>query len=352
MTMKNAIPMLSLVLVTLVAATSCAENGQVTEDNTGNQPTSEDFSAEKDRGEAILQLRGDSGTEYSGSCAIGDQEPAEIGGQVPATYTYEPKERPLKCEISSDGDIQVNLTTDQNVRSVQQISGGTLNLTYENGRISSFVSSSSGSSSGQRSSSSSQGDAISEDSDVTSESRDVSGFNEVELKGIGKLSIQQTGSESLTIEAEEDVLPKIRTEVVNNRLVIGPEANTTIDTSEPINYKLTVKDLNALEVSGSGDVEAEDVSTDELAVTISGAADVDMAGRADSQEIEVSGSGGYRAEDLKSKEAKVEVGGSGSAVVNVSDELDAEVSGSGSVEYIGDPTVSQDVSGAGEVSKH
>ena len=352
MTTNNAMTLLTLVLVTLAAATSCAQNDRVTEDNTRNEPTSEDLSAEQDRGQVILELRGGSGTKFSGSCAIGDQEPEEIGGQVPANYTYEPEERPLKCQISSDGDIQVNLTTDQNVRSVQQISGGTLNLTYQNGSISSSVSSSAGSSSGQRSSSSSQGDATSEASDVTSESRDVSGFNEVELKGIGKLSIQQTGSESLTVEAEADVLPKVRTEVVNGRLIIGPETNTPIDTSEPLNYKLSVKNLNALRVSGSGDVEAEGISTDELAVTISGTAEVNMTGRADSQEIEVSGSGEYRAEDLKSKEARVEVGGSGSALVNVSEKLDAEVSGSGSVEYIGDPTVEQDIGGAGEVRKH
>ena len=192
----------------------------------------------------------------------------------------------------------------------------------------------------------------SEFSNVTSESRDVSGFNEVELNGVGNLSIQQTGSESLTVEAEEDVLPKLRTEVENNRLIIGPKPNTIIHTTEPINYKLTVKDLNALEVSGSGNVDAESISTDKLAVTVNGAGDVKVAGRADSQDIDISGSGDYRAGDLESKEVKIEVGGSGSAVVNVSDELNAKVSGSGSVKYIGDPTVNQDVSGAGRVSKY
>ena len=184
-----------------------------------------------------------------------------------------------------------------------------------------------------------------------SETRDVSGFNEVELNGVGNLSIQQTGSESLTVEAEEDVIPKIRTEVVDNRLIIGPEPNTTINTTERINYKLTVKDLNALSLSGSGNVDAEGVSTDELVVTDSGAGDIKASGRADTQDIDISGSGKYRAEDLESKEAKIDVKGSGSATLNVSDELNARVSGSGSVEYIGDPAVDQEVSGAGRVRK-
>ncbi len=195
-------------------------------------------------------------------------------------------------------------------------------------------------------------DTINDSSNVTSESRDVSGFDEVELNGVGNLSIEQTGSESLTVEAEEDVLPKIRTEVEGDRLIIGPEPGSSIHTIEPIDYTLTVDDLSALEVSGAGNVEAEGISTDELAVTVSGTVDVEISGRAGRQEVEISGSGDYRAEDLESREVKIAVGGSGSAIVNVSDELDAEVSGSGSVEYIGNPTVNQDVSGAGGVRKH
>jgi hypothetical protein len=322
----------------------------------GNAQTSGDSGEDQ----AQLELKGDSGTEFSGSCAIGDEEPEEISGQVPQSFTYDLNGNPLKCEITSEGNIEANLSVG-NTHSVQRFSGGTLNLTYENGSISSSVSSSSGSS-GQASSSSSQvtsssssssaGNTAEEPSNVTSESRNVSGFEEVELQGVGNLSIQQTGSESLTVEAEEDLLPKVRTEVVDNRLIIGPKPNTSVLTTEPINYRLTVKDLGALEVSGSGSVDAEGISTDELAVTITGAGDVKINGKANSQQVAILGSGDYRAEDLESKEVKVDVGGAGSAIVNVSDELNAEVSGSGSVEYKGDPTVNKYVSGAGRVSKH
>jgi hypothetical protein len=348
---KNIATLLALVLVALIAS-SCAENEQVSEDNnTKDQGTTKGSNGDKERGpEATLELQGEPATEFSGSCTVGDEEPEEISGQVPESFTYELGGRLLECEISTEGDIQVDLTVGS-VHSVQQISGGTLKLTYENGSISS-VASSSTDSSRQESSSSSQGDTLRETNNVTSEARDVSGFNEVELKGVGNLSLEQTGSESLTVEAEEDVLPKIRTEVENKRLIISPERNTSINTTKPINYKLTVKDLNTLKVSGSGNVEAKDINTDELAVTIGGAGDVEIRGSADSQEVEISGSGEYRAGDLESKEATIDVRGSGLATVNVSDELEADVSGSGSVEYIGDPMVQQEVSGAGEVRKH
>ncbi len=348
---KTVTTLLALVVLVALAATGYAGGGQASEGNTENQTTTEGSNGERNRGrEATLELQGESETEFSGSCTVGDQEPEEISGEIPETFTYKLKKKPLDCEISSDGALQVELTVGKNVHSVQRISGGTLNLTYNNGSISSAVSSSSGSS--VRESSSSSSGATTQGSDETaSESRDVSGFEEVELRGVGNLSIQQGDSESLTVEAEEDVLPKIRTKVKNNRLIIGPKRNTTIDTTKPIIYELTVKDLSALEVSGPGDVEAEDISTDELAVKINGTGDVEVSGETDSQNVEISGSGDYQAEDLESEQAEVDVVGTGSAIVNVSDELDAKVSGTGSVEYVGDPTVNQDVSGTGEVSE-
>lgn len=287
----------------------------------------------EERSAAPLTLEGSPETEFSGTCAVGDAKPEEIGGQTPQSFTYDLGWKPLECEIASEDSVEVTLTHDNN-RSAQRISGGTLNLIYDNGSISSSTSSSSsqvGSSSGtadEEISDATNGSA----GDVASETRDVSGFAEVELRGIGNLSIRQTGEESLRVEAEEGVLPKIRTEVVDGRLVIGPEPDTSIQTTRPIDYEPSVEDLRALEVLGSGAVE--------------------IGGRADSQNLSVSGSGDYRAMELESKQAKVDVEGAGSAVVNASDALDVTVGGAGSVEYAGDPAVEQDGSGAGRVSKH
>lgn len=334
--------LLVIVLLSVAFASGCA----------GNAEAGSGVSGDSGEDQVRLEVVGDPGTEFSGSCAVGDEEPEEISGQAPQSFTYDLNAERLECEIASEDYIEANLTAG-NTNSVQQINGGALNLTYQNGNISSSSSSSvslSSSSSGETGNASS--DATGGASNVTSESRDVSGFDEVELRGVGNLSINQTGGEFLMVEAQEGVLPKIKTEVVNNRLIIGPERKSTIQTTQPINYTLTVKDLKALKVSGSGDVQAQGISTNELAVTMSGTADVKLSGEADSQEIDISGTGDYQAEDLESKEVKVDVGGTGSAIVNVSEELDAKVSGAGSVEYVGDPTVQQDVSGTGEVSEH
>jgi hypothetical protein len=75
------------------------------------------------------------------------------------------------------------------------------------------------------------------------------------LRGIGNLFIEQAGSESLTVEAEKAVVPELATRVVDGRLIIGPESNSGIHTTGPINYHLTVKNLNSLKVLGPANAE-------------------------------------------------------------------------------------------------
>ncbi|MGH8910660.1 MAG: head GIN domain-containing protein [Egibacteraceae bacterium] len=186
---------------------------------------------------------------------------------------------------------------------------------------------------------------------VVSESRTVSGFTGVALTGIGELRIEQTGDESLTIEAEDNILPLLTSDVSARILRLGTRSNTSIVTTKPIIYRLTVKDLSSLTVSGAGDATVLNLATTSFTAVISGSGNVTASGMAETQDVTISGSGTYTAEDLASDAAEVTVSGSGDAVVRVSDTLDATVSGSGSIAYIGDPAVSQHVSGSGTITK-
>lgn len=185
----------------------------------------------------------------------------------------------------------------------------------------------------------------------TGEAREVSGFTGVDLSSIGALQIDVTGTESLTIEADADVLPLLTSEVSGGVLRLGVAPGSEIVDSGPILYRLTVATLDSLVVSGAGDATATNVATDRLTVEVSGAGDVTVSGTADSQAVTISGTGNYDGEDLQSATAEVEVDGAGGAVVRVSDRLDATVGGVGSVEYIGDPQVTEDVSGVGSVER-
>jgi Putative auto-transporter adhesin, head GIN domain len=187
---------------------------------------------------------------------------------------------------------------------------------------------------------------------LASESRPVTGFTKVELSGTGELTIEKTGTESLAISAEDNILPLLTSEVSGDTLALGTKRNTEIVTTKPINYALTVKDLTGLTLSGSGNIRVSNLSTTELTTKISGSGTITASGTADDQDLDISGSGRYQADQLASKTVNAGISGSGTASVLVSDALDVRISGSGTLTYSGDPTrVTQDVSGSGKLIK-
>jgi len=202
--------------------------------------------------------------------------------------------------------------------------------------------------------------------DIETEERDVSGFDEVYLSGIGNLIITQGEEESLVIEADDNIIPLIRADVSGDRLTIGFKRGYSFIPAAKIKFHLTVIDLDKISISGAGDVDCDNFSTDQLELEISGvgdinfninaeriettssgAGDITLTGEVDSQDIDISGVGKYDAEELESRECSISLSGAGSVTVNASEELDINISGVGNVYYVGSPYVEQDISGLG-----
>lgn len=214
--------------------------------------------------------------------------------------------------------------------------------------------------------------SVSGSGDVVEEERPVSGFSGVHLAGLGTVIIELGDQEALVIEAEDNLLEYFETEVRDGTLWIEQQDNTNLRPKEPVNFYVTVKSLDSvavsgsgeikvppvsaerfsLDVSGSGAVKIEDLGADSLEVTISGSGEVDIAGGGvESQDVNISGSGEYDARDMESVTADVRVSGSGEATLRASDHLQVDISGSGDVRYVGNPTLDSDVSGSGDVER-
>ncbi len=205
--------------------------------------------------------------------------------------------------------------------------------------------------------------------DVVTESRDVSGFDEVVLQGSGTVRIEVTGTDSLTIEAEDNLMEYLTSDVDSGRLELGAERS--ISPTEEIVYTITAASIEGMTisgsgqmtangivgdrldaaVSGSGSVEIQAIEVDSVSVRISGSGSVEISGSARDLELSISGSGAYEGVNLITEFGSVTVSGSGDAVVYVTDQLEAEVSGSGNIEYFGDPSVDAVSSGSGNISK-
>ena len=151
------------------------------------------------------------------------------------------------------------------------------------------------------------------------ESRDVSGFDQVDLSLSGTVFIAVTGTESLTVEAEDNILPLLTTEVRNSRLELG--GKQSISPTREIVYTITVVSLEAVAVSGSGSVTATNIDADAFNVEISGSGTLIPDGASKSLDVSISGSGAFEGEALESATGTVSVSGSGDAVLNVTDDL-------------------------------
>jgi hypothetical protein len=204
------------------------------------------------------------------------------------------------------------------------------------------------------------------------ETREVGDFNAISLSGIGTLVIEQGEETELQIEAEDNLLRYLESEVRNDTLYLGVAEGTNIVPTRGIRYEVTVATLEEVALSGLGNVEVEDLETDRFKLDVSGGGDVELDaliadalevrisgvgsvdvedGEVATQQITISGGGGYSARGLASEEAEIDISGLGRATVRVSEMLDVSISGGGSVNYIGDPDVNRQISGVGSVEK-
>ncbi|MFM9838899.1 MAG: head GIN domain-containing protein [Cyclobacteriaceae bacterium] len=245
------------------------------------------------------------------------------------------------------------------------------------------------------------------------ETRSVAAFSKISFRVPGKLVLRQGSPQKVEIEGDKETLSKIETEVKGDRLSIGNERwNWGWSSNDRVMVYITVKDISALSVSGSGDLITEgkiitnkldlnvsgsgslqteaSVSGDmeanvsgsgridvkgsceslesdisgsgrvnasltilrNIAVDISGSGKFEGSGSAKEIKTEISGSGKVFASNLEVDICNVRISGSGDVEINVKSELDANISGSGTVSYKGNPShVNGHSSGSGKVRK-
>lgn len=249
----------------------------------------------------------------------------------------------------------------------------------------------------------------------TKETRNVDTFTKIAFRVPGKLYLKQGNEQKVVLEGDKSVLSKIETEVSGGRLNIGRDndnwkmwdwdddkitvyitikeieglsvsgsgdllgegtfkaADIDLQVSGSGNLKITVDATGAMEanVSGSGNIEVSGSSrsleskvsgsgkvylntkiAEEADVNVSGSGKILAKGTAKNIQATISGSGEVLAADLEVDRCEVRISGSGDVEINVKSELEATISGSGSVTYKGNPNqVNSHSSGSGRVRK-
>lgn len=207
---------------------------------------------------------------------------------------------------------------------------------------------------------------------VISETRDVSGFRALEIDYPAEVFVSQGDQELLTIEAEDNLLPGLKTEVDNGVLQIfyKAEKGKHVNPTRVVKITIVARDLKDVEFNSAGELTIEGLKTDSLEVSLSGAGSLELervqikglgvdlsgagsmtaSGTADDLNLNISGFGDFKGADLHGKVASVNISGAGSATVWVDDDLTASISGAGSIRYYGSASVSKRISGVGDVN--
>lgn len=206
------------------------------------------------------------------------------------------------------------------------------------------------------------------------ETRDVADFDEVVMRLSGKVYIKLGDKNEVILEGDEDLLEKVELDVRGGRLSIGEESRSRWSwrrSRTSLNVYITVKELNGVSVSGSGDIIGQDIfKSNDFKVSVSGSGDIELeldakdvdsrisgsgnielSGSAEYAKLGMSGSGKYLAEEMKVDTYEISISGSGRASVNAQESLDVRISGSGSVYYRGRPSVNSSVAGSGRIRR-
>lgn len=223
------------------------------------------------------------------------------------------------------------------------------------------------------------------------ESREATLINHVVNTTAADVVYRKGDTTSITIFAESNLISHIVTDVNSmGKLEIRTDPrNACFDYRQKPRITITSPLLSGMEVTGSGNFEADSlsgqgvelkltgsgnlytrfISTEELIVihtgsgnaeigrsecddtdfTITGSGDLSISGNATGGTTRVTGSGNVEAADLILTTANATITGSGNIYTHVVNSLNAVISGSGNIYLRGNPTVNQSISGSGRV---
>jgi len=203
---------------------------------------------------------------------------------------------------------------------------------------------------------------------IVKEERDLSKFNGVELKNSANVFITQGKEQSFTIEAEDNIVSHITTTIKDSELKISTDED--IHPTKEINIYITVTELSALELKGSGNIKTSNeikcndmtlrltgsgnislmLDSKTLNLELTGSGNIDLEGQTNEATMSISGSGNVESKGLKSINDEISITGSGNCTVDVKNNLNVLITGSGNVYYLTDPeSIRGTIKGSGKI---
>lgn len=209
---------------------------------------------------------------------------------------------------------------------------------------------------------------------MTSANRSTSNYDALDLTGSMDVQLVSGTEGNLRIEAEENLLEYIVTDVEGGKLRISTKKGYNLEPSRNKEIKIIVpfRDLSEVSLTGSGDIFSSEVITADnfettitgsgdiklpvraknAGASITGSGDIELSGSGNDFNCKVTGSGDIQAFDFKCERVDAVVIGSGDIHVFATEELRAKIPGAGDIVYKGNPQKEDfKTLGVGSISK-
>jgi hypothetical protein len=179
------------------------------------------------------------------------------------------------------------------------------------------------------------------------ERREVEPFATVELAGSNTVVMHVGAPRSVAVTGDDNLVGWVTTVVRAGRLVIDDGGSFT--TKAPMHVAVSVPSLDGVELSGTGTVTVDGVTSADFSTELAGDGTLVVSGTVHRVTAVLSGDGTLDLHDLVATDSTAQLLGTGTIRVHATSTLDATLTGTGTILYRGDPTVTIRNTGTGTV---
>ena len=182
---------------------------------------------------------------------------------------------------------------------------------------------------------------------IKTEERQVGGFANIDAGGAFAIE-WQTGTPSVQVTTDENLLPYIENNVSGNTLHLRTREH--VWPTHGIKVVISSPTRAGAKLRGAVKLTANQLSGSTFAIESKGASEVSLSGNIERLLVDMTGASQLTADGLQTKTAEISTTGAGDANVAVTDALKVVITGAGRVTYSGNPpTIEKHITGAGSI---
>lgn len=185
---------------------------------------------------------------------------------------------------------------------------------------------------------------------LITQKRIITDYSELYIKGSYNVMIDSSSSDTVTIEGEENILTRIKTEKTGKVLKIYPD--TAISCTIPITIKIKKEDLAVLDLLGESTVKCNKMENEKFNINIIGDARIDLAGEVNSFSIGVDGKSNIDASKFSADSTRINILGSAEMKIFAKKYLNVKIKGTGEIHYSGNPVIVKDIYGTASITEN